>query len=39
MNTIKNFLIETVVLTAAVVGWGILITLRFVKSISSQYMK
>lgn len=31
MKAVKNFLIETVVLTAAVIGWGILKMLRFVQ--------
>lgn len=34
MNTIKNFLIETIVLTAAIVGWGILKLLRYVKAMA-----
>lgn len=31
MKAVKNFLIETVVLTAAVIGWGVLKIIRFVQ--------
>ncbi len=32
MKSVKNFFIETVVLTVTVIGWGILKLLRFVKA-------
>lgn len=32
MKSVKNFLIETVVLTVTVIGWGIIKLLNFVKA-------
>ena len=36
MKPIKDFLIETVILTAAVIGWGILRLIRTVQAYSKN---